>query len=191
MPAFYFDVGGVIIPTTPSARDAFEHLAEYYDTDPRDAYRTFLAMQPGLDAGTVETAEFYAAIKMKNVDAYEAELWRFIGRIAETLSIIERLLARGEKVGLATAFSRPWLDRVIELTPVLRGTTICCSSDVRVSKPAHEFFAKAQALIGSDDIVFVDDQEDNVNAARAFGWTAILANDGWHRRFTDRYLRET
>jgi HAD superfamily hydrolase (TIGR01509 family) len=189
MPAFYFDVGGVIIPSTPSAREVFEHLADHYETDPQDAYRTFVAMQRDLDVGAVRTAEFCAAIKVKNRDAYEAELWRFIGRIPETIAIIERLLQRGDKVGLATAFTREWLERVIDLTPVLRRTTICCSSEVGVTKPDRAFFAKAQELIGSTDIVFVDDQPANVHAARSFGWTAILADDGWQDRFTARYLR--
>ena len=134
MPAFYFDVGGVIVSNAPGAETLGDRI------------------------------------------------------IPETLTIVERLLERGEKVGLATAFSRPWLEHLIAMAPVLRGTTICCSSDAGAPKPARAFFAHAQQLVGTTDIVFVDDADDNVRAARAYGWTAILAEDGWQRRFADRYL---
>ncbi|MEA2688850.1 MAG: Haloacid dehalogenase-like hydrolase [Candidatus Eremiobacteraeota bacterium] len=137
MPAFYFDVGGVIVANVPAA-ETFEDLV-----------------------------------------------------VPETLSIIERLLERGEKVGLATAFSRPWVEQLVASTPVLRDVTICCASDAGAAKPARAFFAGAQQLIGSNDIVFVDDQEENVQAARAFGWTAFFADDGWQTRFAERYLSET
>lgn len=39
-------------------------------------------------------------------------------------------------------------------------------------KPEPGCFAKATAILGSTDVLFLDDRHDNVAAARAFGWRA-------------------
>lgn len=106
----------------------------------------------------------------------------------EAAAVIERLLAQGRLVGLATNFCRRLLDLLIEREPVLSRLTVCCSSEIGMAKPSNEFFESASKLLGADEIVFVDDRALNVDAARCFGWTAIQADDGWLPRFERVYL---
>jgi HAD superfamily hydrolase (TIGR01509 family) len=106
----------------------------------------------------------------------------------EVIRVIERLLANGHTVGLATNFCRRLLDLLIANTRGLSRLVVCCSSDIRVAKPSTEFFHYASEIVGPGEVVFVDDRSVNVDAARRFGWTAILAVDDWLARFEETYL---
>lgn len=107
---------------------------------------------------------------------------------AEVIPTIERLLEQGHSVGLATNFCRRLLDLLIANTRALSGLVVCCSSDIGLTKPSMEFFWRASKIIGSSEVVFVDDRSVNVDAARRFGWTAIHATDGWLAQFKDTYF---
>jgi putative hydrolase of the HAD superfamily len=109
----------------------------------------------------------------------------------EVIGLIERLLEKGHSVGLATNFCRDLLDLLIANTSALSRLVVCCSSDIGLAKPSAEFFNRASKIIGSSEIVFVDDRNVNVDAARRFGWTAISAADGWLARFEETYLAGT
>lgn len=52
---------------------------------------------------------------------------------------------------------------------------IIYSAQLGYRKPSREFFALATQKAGAaiENIVFIDDSEDNVLAARAFGWAAV------------------
>jgi putative hydrolase of the HAD superfamily len=53
------------------------------------------------------------------------------------------------------------------------------SAELRVMKPDRRFFDRATASLGTrpSEVLFFDDHEPNVEAARAFGWTAFLYSD--------------
>jgi HAD superfamily hydrolase (TIGR01509 family) len=80
------------------------------------------------------------------------------------------------------------LDLLIANTRGLSKLVVCCSSDIGLAKPSTEFFHYASKIMGSGEVVFVDDRGVNVDAARRFGWTAILAVDDWLPRFKETYL---
>jgi hypothetical protein len=84
-------------------------------------------------------------------------------------------------------FCRRLLDLLIQNTATLSRLSFCCSSDLRMAKPSGEFFARACEIVGSDEVVFVDDRLVNVEAARRFGWRAIHANCRWLARFEQAY----
>ena len=54
------------------------------------------------------------------------------------------------------------------------------SSRMKLLKPSPEIFARAQEEIGfpSEEILFVDDSQRNVDAARAAGWQAVRYQPG-------------
>lgn len=190
MIAFYFDVGGVLIPDglgPGKARDFFRELAERHGFSPEVAHATYTRLQPSLDLGTTSLTDLCAALGIDET-SFERDWLARHPVDGEAISVIERLVERGHTVGLATNFCRRLLDLLIANATGLSPVVVCCSSDIGLAKPSIEFFHRATKIIGHNEIVFVDDRSVNVDAARRFGWTAIQAADGWLARFRDNYL---
>jgi len=190
MAAFYFDVGGVLIPdklAPDNALNVFRQLAKRYSFNPHDAHATYAKLQPSLDLGVTSLTDLCMALGIEQ-KAFERDWLAMHPVDGEVLRIIERLLAHGHSVGLATNFCRRLLDLLIENTPVLSRLSVCCSSDVGLVKPSTEFFSRATEIMLSQEIVFVDDRRVNVEAARRFGWTALQTSEGWLARFKNTYI---
>lgn len=190
MAAFYFDVGGVLIPdkfAPHNALNVFRHLAKRYSFNPDDAHATYAKLQPSLDLGASSLTDLCTALGIEQ-KAFERDWLAMHPVDGEVIRIIERLLANGHPVGLATNFCRRLLDLLIENTPALSRLSVCCSSDVGMVKPSTEFFSRAAEIIRSQEIVFIDDRRVNVEAARCFGWTALQTSEGWLARFRSNYI---
>ncbi|HKW16469.1 MAG TPA: HAD-IA family hydrolase [Terriglobales bacterium] len=191
MPAFYFDVGGVLIADNfvpDKALETFRQLSKPHGFDPAIAYATYTQVQPALDLGTISLLDLCAQIGASQRQ-FEQD-WLVMHPVDSTaLRLIERLLAAGHPVGLATNFCRTLLNRLIESAPILSQLCVCCSSDIGLVKPSREFFQHACEILPAEEIVFVDDREINVQAARAFGWTAIHATEGWLSEFETAYTQ--
>jgi HAD superfamily hydrolase (TIGR01509 family) len=190
MAAFYFDVGGVLIPdqfAPENAINVFRKWAPRYNFNPDSAHATYTKLQPSLDVGVTSLNDLCTTLGVEQQSFVRD--WLAIHPVnAEVIKVIERLLADGRPVGLATNFCRQLLNSLIENTNGLAEVVVCCSSDIGLTKPSTEFYRRASELIGSNEVVFVDDRRVNVDAARRFGWTAIEAADGWLARFKDTYL---
>jgi HAD superfamily hydrolase (TIGR01509 family) len=193
MTAFYFDVGGVLIPDrfgSDNALTVFRELGERYGFSPEVAHATYAKLQPSLDLGMTPLSEFCAALGIEQM-SFERDWLAMHPVDSEVIDLIERLLEKGHSVGLATNFCRDLLDLLIAGTSALSRLVVCCSSDIGLAKPSAEFFNRAVKIIGSSGIVFVDDRGVNGDAARRFGWTAIPAANGWLARFQETYLAGT
>jgi HAD superfamily hydrolase (TIGR01509 family) len=190
MTSFYFDVGGVLIPDNfapANSLNVFRQLARRHGIDPEDAHARYTELQPSLDLGVTSLTQLCAAIGIKQ-KVFEQE-WRAMHPVdSEVLQTVETLLANGHSVGLATNFCRRLLDLLMENTPPLPQLLVCCSSDIGLAKPSVEFFGHATEIMGSREIVFIDDRRVNVEAARRFGWTAIQASEGWLVPFRSTYV---
>jgi len=190
VPSFYFDVGGVLIPDNFAPHNVlqtFRQLQAQYGFDPAAACATYQRLQPGLDLGRISLGEFCTQIGAS--EGQFAEDWLRMHPLNPAVGvIIERLLAAGHAVGLATNFCRTLLDLLIGSAPVLSHLSVCCSSDIGLVKPSREFFHHASALMPAAQTVFVDDRETNVEAAGRFGWTAIRATPGWLSEFEKAYV---
>ncbi len=190
MTAFYFDVGGVLIPdqlAPDNALNVFRKLGRRYGFSPEAAHLTYTKLQPSLDLGATSLNDLCAALGVEQ-RSFERDWLAMHPVDSEVVSVIERLLQRGHSVGLATNFCRRLLDLLIASASGLSRLAVCCSSDIGLAKPSPEFFSCASRIMGPTEIVFVDDRSVNVDAARHFGWTAIHAADGWLVRFKDAYL---
>lgn len=121
MTAFYFDVGGVLIPDELSPNNAlnvFRQLGKRYSFSPEVAHATYTRLQPSLDALGIDEMSFEQDwLGMHPVDG-------------DVISVIERLLERGHTVGLATNFCRRLLDLLITNPSGLSRVVVCCSSDI-------------------------------------------------------------
>lgn len=189
MPAFYFDVGGVLIPDNFAPHNALKTFQQLSKRrfDPAAAYTTYLQIQPALDLGTISFQEFCAHIGASH-NAFEQDWLAMHPLDPAVLGAIEHLLAAGHSVGLATNFCRTLLNLLIDTAPVLSRLSVCCSSDIGLVKPSNEFFRHASEMMPAGKTVFVDDREVNVQAARTFGWTAIHATQGWLSEFEKTYV---
>jgi HAD superfamily hydrolase (TIGR01509 family) len=189
MPAFYFDVGGVLIPDNfapESALKAFQQLQQPKGLDPAAAYAIYQRLQPGFDLGTISFGEL--SIELGANEKQLGQDWLAMHPVNPAVAgVIEHLLTAGHSVGLATNFCRTLLNLLIESAPALSRLVVCCSSDIGLVKPEREFFHHASTLMPADETVFVDDREINVEAARKFGWTAIRAMPGWLGEFEKAY----
>jgi len=189
MASFYFDVGGVLIPDNfapDNSLNVFRQLARRHRIDPDEAHARYTQLQPSLDLGATSLTELCAALGLEQ-KTFEQE-WSAMHPIdSEVLRAVETLLANGHSVGLATNFCRRLLNLLMENAPPLSRLLVCCSSDIGLAKPSAEFFLRAVEIMGSPEIVFIDDRSVNVEAARRFGWTAIHASDGWLARFRNAY----
>lgn len=109
-------------------------------------------------------------------EALHAEVWRAIDVVATSLALVPRLRAAGYGVHLGTnqhaqraAIMRTDLgyDELFDVSVY--------SCDLGVKKPDPAYFRRAADLIGVDPIavLFVDDREDNVEAARSVGMAGV------------------
>ena len=92
----------------------------------------------------------------------------------EALAFVREVRSGGRKVGIATNATdrlRPDLD-ALGLTEEV--DAVISSWELKVHKPAPEFFARACALIGTqpDQVLFVDDDDRVIRGARAAGLSA-------------------
>lgn len=95
----------------------------------------------------------------------------------DRLALVSRLRARGHRIALATNFARAWLTeiRVRIGDPGLVDHWLC-SGELGVAKPDPRFWAHLRDL--APVVVVVDDQRDNIDAARAAGLTGVWAVPG-------------
>jgi len=97
------------------------------------------------------------------------------------------LLKSGHTVGLATNINSELLELLVMRDALLSKLVICCSADIRAVKPSQRFYEHASKLIGTNNVIFVDDRPINIEAANAYGWNALLANGDWMSAFCSRY----
>ena len=176
-----FDLGGVVVTYDRAAL-----LAELY-ADPV----THAAMcrgidehldWPGLDRGTLSEAEAVARAAARS-GVTEAEFARFLERMAvawtpipETVALLHQLRADGHALFCLSNMHPPsltFLERSFDFWGVFTGAVISCR--VGFCKPEPSIYAhliERHALAASDTI-FIDDRDDNLEAARAFGIRTI------------------
>jgi putative hydrolase of the HAD superfamily len=108
-------------------------------------------------------------------DELYAELWNRIEVSDEVVALVQRLRAAGYGVHLGTNQHR---ERATYMRDVLGYEDLfdvgCYSCDLGAAKPDLEFFRRAVSLIGvaPADVLFLDDNLRNVEAARAVGLVA-------------------
>ncbi len=125
-----------------------------------------------------ELAEVLAGIAPHVSAETLADYWfRNDSRIdTAVLAAIDSLRASGRRVYLATNqehMRAKYLMEEMGLAAHVDG--ICYSAAIGHRKPAPEFYAHITELMAAPPaaITLVDDTEENVRAARAFGWNAI------------------
>ena len=172
-----FDLGGVVV-----AYDRAGLLADLYaDPVTHAAMETGLDEHldwPSLDRGVVtEAVAIERAAARSGVSAMEFA--RFMERMAvawtpipETVDLLHRLRAQGHALFCLSNMhpaSAEFLERSLDFWPVFTGVVISCRVGLCKPQPSiYRHLLDHHALV-PNETVFVDDLDENLAAARAFG----------------------
>ena len=178
-----FDLGGVFIRLQPdlasACRDAgvehrggWEHLAS-------DAPRLDLIER--YQVGEIDCQTYYGAMSDLSAGRYSPEEIEAIHRVwvIEPYAGLDALLDEIESAGLATAClsntSHSHWGPLLQIPAIAALGTQHASHLLGLHKPDAAIYQAFENAVGipGEDIVFFDDLEDNITAARAVGWDAV------------------
>ena len=183
--AVVFDFGGVMTTSTMPMRVC--ELAERKGVDWEVIRRGFDAHRLDYDAGRISLRELYgrvwsdagitmdAATTAEFMDADERS-WRY--RNERTLAWMKSLKGRGYRIGILTnmapKFAREHF-RTCFADFIAVADAVVISGDEGIVKPQREIYdlLRERIRLPASALLFVDDLEKNVAAARAAGWQAI------------------
>jgi putative hydrolase of the HAD superfamily len=191
--ALLIDLDGVVRRWDPAVATAVEAK---YDLEPGVLLST--AMQwdlyrPAM-AGEITDAEWMQVIAMRlplpadDATAAVAEWQQHRGYVdAEVLSFVRDVRAAGRPVGLATNATDRLRDDLDGLRLTGEFDLVVSSWELKIHKPAPEFFQRACEALEMDPpwVLFVDDDDRAVRGARAAKMPAYR----WSERREFRYLR--
>ncbi len=182
-----FDYGGVIV-YAPKGEWSVLPLCESVGLTREAALEGIWKYRNELDGGFISCREAYGRVLADNGlsaddDFYDAVLaadasgWTSFA--PETLTLMKELKAMGKKLGiLSNMYDDFYRDYFIPLAKEYRA--LCdveiISSQYREMKPERPIYDRtAQAMgISPDRLLFLDDNESNVIAARSYGWRSEI-----------------
>lgn len=183
--AVVFDFGGVMTTSTMPMRVI--ELAEAKGIDWGVFKRGFDAHRLDYDAGRITLAEMYDLIWRDagivvdadtNAAFMEADDRSWCYRNERTLAWMKALKSRGYKIGILTnmapRFAREHF-RSAFADFIAQADAMVISGDEGIVKPQREIYdlLRGRIALPAASLLFVDDLERNVAAARAAGWQAI------------------
>lgn len=190
---FVFDFGGVVFDWRPLdlLRTALPLRARDDATARATAAELFEGFAPhgqwaAFDRGDVDAAGLAQRIARRTslreaeVHAFIAAIPRHLEPIAETVDLLRRLKAAGHRLFYLSNMPAPFADHLERSHAFIDWFEDgIFSSRVRVAKPQREIFdaAARRFRLPPHELVFIDDAEPNVAAARALGWNAIVFRD--------------
>ncbi|ANU06408.1 HAD family hydrolase [Paraurantiacibacter namhicola] len=102
------------------------------------------------------------------------------GPVPGTAALVDRLAAIGVPLFALTNFGSEFWPQFRPTCPPLRHMRdVVVSGDERLAKPDPRIYALAEERFGrvGDALFFTDDNPDNIAAAKARGWDAVLFED--------------
>jgi putative hydrolase of the HAD superfamily len=201
-----FDIGGVVLRWQPLQlmQQVFPERAHDESSAKAVAAAIFQGLTPEadwaeFDRGRVEPealAERIAArtgIEVQGLRALIAAIPGHIQPMPASVALLERARAAGQRLTLLSNMPRPFADHI-------EATHACFSwfeagvfsGRVGLMKPERAMFEHAREVLALDldHALFIDDHPANIDAARVFGWRALLfenavqceaalCRDGW------------
>lgn len=183
--AVVFDFGGVMTTSTMPMRVI--ELAEAKGIDWGVFKRGFDAHRLDYDAGRITLAEMYdliwrdAGIAVDadtNAAFMEADDRSWCYRNERTLAWMKALKSRGFKLGILTNMAPKFAREHFESSFadfIAQADAMVISGDEGIVKPQREIYdlLRERIALPAASLLFVDDLERNVAAARAAGWRAV------------------
>lgn len=175
----YFDVGGVLVHWKPSLQAYAARINRPLDA----VMKLFYEYNPAGSRGNMTLEEFQLLCILKlnldvKGDGREAAMKSWVEDMRPILSAhkLANDISRRYPVGLLTNITKGYYPEFIarRLVPNLRYKAVVKSCDLGVIKPESEIFdiAAQAARIEPEQILFIDDTQTNVEAAKKLGWQA-------------------
>ena len=197
-----FDFGGVMTTTTMPER--VRACVRDFGLDRPDLERGFARYRRLLDGGFLAIEQMYDLIyadaDIALTDEAKARILEedqasFLDayRNLRTLAWMRELKAAGYRIGVLTNMSPAFAVRFRESFAdfLALADAVVVSGDEGMFKPQRRIYDLLQARIGlhASELCFVDDVEENCEAARRAGWHAIRfeSNDQAERDFRERF----
>jgi putative hydrolase of the HAD superfamily len=187
------DLDGVVRRWDPQAASAVE---DKYGLEPGVLLRTAMTWdiyRPAM-AGEITDAEWMQLIALRlplpteDAAAAVAQWQTHRGTVdAEVLAFVRDVRAAGLPAGLATNATDRLRGDLETLALTGEFDTVVSSYELKIHKPAPEFYERAAAALGLEPhwILFVDDDDRAIRAARVAGMPAYR----WSERRQFPYLR--
>lgn len=183
--ALLFDLGNVIINI--SFQNALEIWAYHSGVDRAVLAARFTADEAYRrhERGEISSKVYFASLrdslKIDLSDEQFREGWNaiFLGEFSQTVSLLKKLKAKMPLYAFSNinpthkAFAVEHYPDTLKLF-----RKVFCSSDMGMRKPEARAFAHVASDMGfaPNEILFFDDTEENIHAARDFGMRAVLVN---------------
>lgn len=182
----YFDFGGVVVHAPTADNWAVLDYCESQGIERQFALEEISQMRRAVDAGDMALTECYRLIAEKagvtpepgfadKAVQLDGDAWTNIAD--ETWSLMLELKAAGKKVGVLSNMSRDFFAR--HYCKAAAHVHALCDAEVisaidGFTKPNPAIYALAAKKIGCEPgrLLFLDDIQRNVDAARACGWRA-------------------
>ena len=175
-----FDLGNTLIRFDHNI--AVNKLRERYDIDPKKTYDLFFDSEITrlFEAGQISPEEFHrraSALLGINVEYSEfLEIWNDIFWIDEGSCAIARRLKKDYKLFLLSNISRLHYEYIVKKFDILEiFDEIIVSFAVGAIKPEKRIFEDAVRRAGGNKsaVLYIDDREDLIKEANAFGIESI------------------
>ena len=174
-------------------------LAYTQNQAPRAAWEHRLGLEPGVLTRTVHNAHSWIAAQrgVITIDRHWQAVGTRLGLLpddtaalraafysgdvlnVELVACIDRLRARGLRVGLLSNFSTDLRAMVVQQDLLRRFDALAISAEIGVMKPDPAAYRAVLAMLGMEaqTCVFIDDVPANVAAAQAVGMHGIVFED--------------
>ncbi|MBT4124049.1 MAG: HAD-IA family hydrolase [Candidatus Pacebacteria bacterium] len=175
----YFDLGGVLIDHISSLKK----IALELNISEEETINLFQKYGDDIDRGTLSWENFedifYKKLnpqyKLKS-SLHESFVENFI-IIQKTHDFINEIKEKID-IGILSNNSGEIFDMIQskKIIPDINYKSIVISAKIDVIKPEKEIYDYAidQISFNPNEVLFIDDKEENVNAARSFGWNSIV-----------------
>lgn len=183
--ALLFDLGNVILKI--SFQQALATWAQHAGIDASVLATRFSADEPYKqhERGEISSEAYFASLreslKIDLSDEHLREGWNaiFLGEFTQTVALIKQMHGNMPLYIFSNinpthkAFALEHYPDTLALFE-----KVFCSSDIGMRKPEARAFAHVSSEMGfaANEILFFDDTEENVQAARDFGMNAVLVS---------------
>lgn len=182
----YFDFGGVVSDETE--KKIVERVSELFDIDINQNKNHLLDLVSELEKGKINEKEFWKSLKQKTNKKLPhymfAKLWirKYFKKVQiheNVLRLIKELKKNEYIVGLLSNNNKPYAKFLKKKGYYKIFNPVVLSCEVGYRKPEREIYeiALQKIELKPQEVVFVDDRQENVDAAKKFGIHAFVFKD--------------